>query len=167
MRAFDTEAYARHAPKAALYALLAATFTTLAIGVPTDVIPTSLFTRMTPVRVQDYVFLMITAIMAGVLAASYALPRSRACSTQQGRTTAGGLLSFLAIGCPTCNKVVVLLLGTSGALAWFEPLQPLLAALSFLLLGLAIWIRWRPVIADRAATLHAGGAGGHAPGMDR
>ena len=35
------------------------------------------------------------------------------------------LLAFLAVGCPLCNKVVVLLLGASGALTYFEPIQPL------------------------------------------
>lgn len=138
-------------PRAILYALLAAGFTVLAIGIPTDVIPNDLFGRMTPVRAQDYVFLAVTALLAGVLAASYALPQTNACSIQQGRTTVGGFLSFLAIGCPTCNKLVVLALGTSGALNVFEPLQPILALVSFALLGVAIWVRWRPVFATRRA----------------
>jgi hypothetical protein len=133
-------------PTALLYGALGAAFTTLTIGIPTDVIPNPIFGRMTPVRVQDYVFLVVTALLAGILAASYALPQTRACSIQQGRATVGGFLSFLAIGCPTCNKIIVLLLGTSGALTIFEPIQPLLAAASFALLLLAIWIRWRPVV---------------------
>jgi hypothetical protein len=133
-------------PTALLYGALGVTFTTLTIGIPTDVIPNPIFGRMTPVRVQDYVFLIVTALLAGVLAASYALPQTRACSIQQGRATVGGFLSFLAIGCPTCNKIIVLLIGTSGALTVFEPLQPLLAAASFALLLLAIWVRWRPVV---------------------
>jgi len=129
-----------------VYAILAIVFTVLAIGIPTDVIPNNFFTRMTPVRAQDYAFLSITALLTGLLAASYALPRSNACSIEQGKTTLGGFLSFLAIGCPTCNKLVVLLLGTSAALNIFEPLQPLLAIASFLLLGFAVWLRWRPLI---------------------
>ena len=137
-------------PSALLYGALGAAFATLTIGIPTDVIPNGFFSRMTPVRTQDYAFLAITALLAGVLAASYALPRTRACSIEQGRTTLGGLLAFLAIGCPTCNKIVVLLLGTSGALTIFEPLQPLLALASFALLLLAIWVRWRPVFEPSA-----------------
>jgi hypothetical protein len=142
MQANDIRPYL---PTALLYAALGAAFTTLAIGIPTDVIPNPVFGRMTPVRAQDYVFLALTALLAGVLAASYALPRTRACSTEQGRTAIGGLLSFLAIGCPTCNKLVVLLLGTSGALTFFEPIQPLLAIASLALLLIAIWVRWRVV----------------------
>ncbi len=33
----------------------------------------------------------------------------------------GGLLSALAIGCPVCNKAVVLLLGSAGALTVWAP----------------------------------------------
>ena len=106
---------------------------------------------MTPVRTQDYVFLAATALLAGLLAASYALPRSHACSVEQGKTTFGGFLSFLAIGCPTCNKLVVLLMGTSGALNIFEPVQPLLGMASLGLLALAVWLRWRPVVRPSVA----------------
>jgi len=141
-------------PSALLYGALGAAFAALTIGIPTDVIPNPFFGRMTPVRTQDYLFLVVTALLAGILAASYALPQTRACSIQQGRATVGGLLSFLAIGCPTCNKIIVLLLGTSGAISIFEPLQPLLALASFALLLLAIWIRWRPVFAERLAISH-------------
>jgi hypothetical protein len=137
--------YRPYLPKAALYALLGAGLTALVIGIPTDVLPNPLFGRMLPVRAQDYVFLGLTALLAGLLAATYAFPRTAACSIEQGKTTVGGLLAFLAVGCPTCNKVVVLLLGTSGALTFFEPVQPLLAVASLLLLGLAIWLRLRPL----------------------
>lgn len=47
----------------------------------------------------------------------------------------GGLLSYFAIGCPVCNKLVVLALGSSGAISWFAPLQPLLAVASVGLLA--------------------------------
>jgi hypothetical protein len=56
----------------------------------------------------------------------------------QRRGTVGGLLSFLAIGCPTCNKLVLLALGSSGAITWFEPLQPVLAVGGIALLGWAL-----------------------------
>jgi hypothetical protein len=36
---------------------------------------------------------------------------------------AGGVLSFLGVGCPICNKIVELLLGISGAFTalWLRP----------------------------------------------
>jgi hypothetical protein len=51
---------------------------------------------------------------------------------------AGGLLTFFAVGCPVCNKVVLLALGTSGALTYFEPVQPLLSVGAIALLGWAL-----------------------------
>ena len=46
-----------------------------------------------------------------------------------------GLLSFFAVGCPVCNKLVIVALGTTGTLQWFEPVQPMLAVASIVLLG--------------------------------
>ena len=125
------------------FAVLGVVLATITIGIPTDVIANPWFTRMTPVRTQDVVFLALTALLTGLLCATYGLPRAASCSLQEGRTLAGGMLSFFAIGCPTCNKLVILLLGTSGALRWFEPVQPFLAVASLLLLAVAVWTRWR------------------------
>lgn len=127
--------------RAALYGVAAAIATTFLIGIPTVLIPNPIFDRMVPVHPRDYLFLSITVILTGILAASYALPAS--CSLQDGKLAAGSFLSFLAVGCPVCNKIVVLALGASGAISYFEPLQPLLAVASMALLGYAIWIRMR------------------------
>jgi hypothetical protein len=51
----------------------------------------------------------------------------------------------LAVGCPICNKIVVLLLGVSGALTIFQPLQPVLALAAMVLLGYALFLRLRAV----------------------
>ena len=125
--------------------------TLLVVGLPTAVIPNSWFTRMTPTRPEDYVFLGLTALLAGVLGATYALPTT--CPLQEGKLTAGGFLSILAVGCPICNKVVVLLLGVSGALTYFAPIQPVLALASLALLGYAISLRLRVVRAGPGRAL--------------
>jgi hypothetical protein len=49
--------------------------------------------------------------------------------------TAGTLLSFLAVGCPVCNKIALIALGYTGAIKYFAPIQPFLA-----LFGIAILI---------------------------
>lgn len=58
-------------------------------------------------------------------------------------TWLGGVASFgafLAIGCPVCNKLALLLLGTSGALSIWAPIQPVLGAASLALLtGTVAW----------------------------
>jgi hypothetical protein len=42
-----------------------------------------------------------------------------------------------------CNKLVLLTLGTSGAMTWFAPVQPFLAVASVALMAWALRIRLR------------------------
>lgn len=113
------------------------------VGVPTDVIPNSLFSRMTPVRPWDYVVLAAIALMTTLWVAT--APRSTGphstAPRSTGRLSAANLLSLLAVGCPVCNKVVVMLLGVSGAMSVWAPLQPVVAAASLGLLGAALLSR--------------------------
>jgi len=115
----------------------------LALGIPTAVIPNQWFTRMTPVRPQDYLVLALTAVLAAMLGATYVFPAR--CPRQEGKVLAGGYLGVLAVGCPICNKLVVGVLGVSGALTYFQPLQPVLALASLVLLGLALILRLRAI----------------------
>lgn len=137
----------RHA-RALLYGLGGAIGVSLLVGIPTDLIPNPWFVRMLEARAQDYVFLAVAAVLGGALAATYALPA--ACPRYEGRFAAGGVLTALAVGCPICNKLVVLALGTSGAMTWFEPVQPLLALAAIALFAVALVSR---VQAVRAAAL--------------
>jgi hypothetical protein len=63
----------------------------------------------------------------------------------------GGALAFFAVGCPVCNKLVVVALGASGALRWFEPIQPFLAGASIALLAVALRARLRGELACSVA----------------
>jgi len=129
-----------------LVSLAAAGAAAVVIGVPTVVIPSPFFARMTPVRPLDYTVWIATAVLAGLLAATY-FPSvtgvAASCPAQPERLTFGGVLSALAVGCPVCNKVVVLLLGSSGAMAYFAPLQPVLGAAGVALLAMTLVARLR------------------------
>jgi hypothetical protein len=120
-------------------ALLATIASALIVGVPTDVIDTPWFTRMTPVRVWEYPVLVLTALLTGAWFWLRAADRSGASSGVLGSS----VLSTLAVGCPICNKIVVALLGVSGALGIWAPMQPVLGALSVAALATAVWLRWR------------------------
>lgn len=104
------------------FGAMAAGVTALVIAVPTRLVANPWFSRMTPTRPQDYVFLLVSSLLLG---ATLAVGRHR---TQSGASPlTGGVATYLAVGCPVCNKIVVMLLGTGGAMTWFAPLQPVIA----------------------------------------
>ena len=128
-------------PRPIALGLTAASVAALAMAVPTAVLANPFFTRMTPVRTLDYVFWAIGSVLIGLIVATYAVPGvSAAC---QSRTLASGVVNVLAIGCPICNKVVVLLLGISGALTIWAPLQPLLGIGALAVLSWTLTLRLR------------------------
>jgi hypothetical protein len=61
------------------------------------------------------------------------------------------LLATLAVGCPVCNKLVVALIGFSGALSYWAALQPLLGVLSIMLLLSGLVVRLNGQLACRVA----------------
>ncbi len=137
-------------------AVAAGILVALLIGLPTDVIPNPVFGRPVPVTWWSYPTLIVTAVLGGLLAATYVrrpttgdvdAPTGAAPVDELDAPTrtgsVAGLLSFFAVGCPVCNKLVIVALGTTGARQWFEPLQPVLAVASTGLLWWALRARLR------------------------
>jgi len=112
------------------------------IGIPTGIIETPYYHRMTPVLWWNYPVWGATALLSGLLLATY-VNQPSPIQTQQKKAITGGLLSFFAVGCPICNKLVVVAIGMSGALTYFAPIQPILAVLSVTLLAEALRRRLR------------------------
>lgn len=125
-----------------LVALAAAVVTALALGIPTDIVPNPWFTRMTPTGTDQYVFWILTSALTGALIGTYVLSRKLA-KHMPSQAIGSGLLGVLAVGCPVCNKLVVLLLGVSGAFQYFAPIQPYLGAASVILAATALAVRLR------------------------
>jgi hypothetical protein len=117
-------------PRAVGLAVLAA----LVIAIPADLIDTPLFGRPISPRGLDYAILAVTAGLIGLILAIRA--PGDAGESQERRTLWGGAVSFLAVGCPVCNQAVVALVGTSGALSWWAPVQPIVGLLA---IGLLVW----------------------------
>lgn len=110
----------------------------LIFGIVTAIIPNSFFIRMTPVTWLEWASLVITSLLLGTyFGLSYygKKVKSTKCNTT---ATAGGIFGFLTFGCSICNKILILLLGVSGVLKYFEPVRPALGFLSIGLLGTAL-----------------------------
>lgn len=124
-------------------ALVSAVATYVVIAIPTDLIDTPFFARQVPPTVWSWPVLAVSAVLAGLVAATYvAYPDGAAPSRSEGRLgLAGWMITFFAVGCPVCNKIALLALGASGALQFFEPVQPYLAVASIVLLGWALHAR--------------------------
>jgi hypothetical protein len=129
--------------------------TAVVVGVPTGVVPTPFYTRMTPVLWWNYPVWAVTSVLEGLLIATYVRAKDAADQPADGkqqsrwtlRTIGPGMLSAFAVGCPICNKLVVLAIGVSGALSYWAPIQPVLAVASLALLGYALRSRLRAAVA--------------------
>lgn len=141
-------------------ALGAGIVTALIVAVPTAVIPTPIFGRSIEPTWWSYPVVLLTGLLGGLVFATYvrtensshAPPPSDAnASDPADRPTkvamAGGFLAYLAVGCPVCNKLVLVALGASGAVTWFAPVQGLLALASLLMLTWALIVRLRGEVA--------------------
>ncbi len=104
-------------------------FAGIVIAIPSDLIDNPVFGRPVPPRSIDYVILAVTASLIGLILAIRP-ERTEDVERQETRTMFGGLVSFLAVGCPVCNQLVVALVGTSGALSWWAPIQPVVGLIA-------------------------------------
>jgi hypothetical protein len=133
----------------------------VAFGLVSAIIPNPVFGRQIAPEPFAIVVWLVSGLLMGLLAGTYLAPPSAAPAAfpvpgaafaleagpgAAARSTsalgyAGGLAAFLAIGCPVCNKVALVLLGTSGALSIWAPLQPLVGLASVALLAASL--AWR------------------------
>lgn len=121
------------------------------LGIPTAVIPNPWFVRMLPTDPVNVVVLLASAPLLGGLFATYAAPRDRSDPHGSGGAavpSAASVASYLAIGCPICNKLIVAAIGVTGATTVFAPLQPVIGAASIVTLVLALWLRLRRRASD-------------------
>jgi hypothetical protein len=123
-------------------------------GVVSAIIPNPFFARGLAPEPFAVAVWLVSAPLMGVVMATYFAPLPAGIAVpigspapdlparRDGTTagTVGGFVAFLAIGCPTCNKIALVLLGTSGAANIFGAVQPLLGAVSLALLaGTLVW----------------------------
>jgi hypothetical protein len=134
-----------------LVAAASAAAVAVLVALPTAVIPNPVFGRAVAETWWSYPVVVATGILGGLLFATYVrepgTPGRAPADDDMDRASklgmAGAMVSFFAVGCPVCNKLVLLALGASGAVTWFAPLQPFLALVSIGLLVVALRVRIR------------------------
>ena len=148
-----------------LIAAAAGLATMLLVALPTAVIPNPIFGRAIEVTWWSYPVVIVTGVLGGLLVATYVRPEGSPDESPEPEAdraltwgTVGGLASFFAVGCPVCNKLVLLALGASGAVTWFAPVQPVLALASIALMAWALRVRLKGSVACAvpAADRHTG-----------
>jgi hypothetical protein len=132
----------------------------LAFGLVAAIIPNPVFGRQIPPESFAIAIWVASAPLMGLLGATYSSPAASTLLAEHvpllagpaagvaGRDgtilgTVASFGAFLAIGCPVCNKIALILLGTSGALTIFAPLQPVIGAASLALLAGTLAWRFR------------------------
>lgn len=96
-----------------------------------------LFMRMTPAGGWEIASLGVMSVLLGL----YVAIRRPACGNRVAGT--GGVLGFLGVACPICNKILVLLVGGEALLTYFEPIRVYVAAAGAATLAAAVVIEWR------------------------
>ena len=148
--------------------------TYLFFGLSTAVLANPVFGRSVPPTPWAPEVLIVTAVLSGLLTATYvrndgpapirleavaAATDTTAASRTARAGAAGSLLAYLAIGCPVCNKIALLLLGTTGALNLYAPIQPYLGAIGIALMTLALIIRLRGEVSCATVEMWRAGTG--------
>ena len=95
------------------------------------------FVRMTAAGGWEIGLLAILSVLTGV----YVALRRGACGTR--RAAAGGVLGFLGVACPVCNKILLFVFGGDLLLTYFEPVRIYVTAAGTILVMGAILAEWR------------------------
>ena len=108
-----------------------------ALGTVSALWSNPLFMRMTPAGAWEIALL---GALSGLLGLYVAIKRP-VCANQVAG--AGGVLGFLGVACPICNKILVLLVGGEVLLTYFEPIRIYVAAAGAAVVAAAVILEWR------------------------
>jgi len=112
------------------------------LGSVSALIPNPFFVRMVESTSLDWIFLISSSVLLGIYTGIHYYKKTvvNACTTT---SYAGGIGSFLAFGCPICNKLLIILFGTTALMTYFDPYRSILGFGSIVILLVAIFWRIR------------------------
>ena len=95
------------------------------------------FIRMTPAGNFEVILLFIMSVLLGY----YVVIRRPFCSMKMAGS--GGVLGFIGIACPVCNKVLLLLFGGEVLLIYFEPVRIYVALAGTIIVAITLLWEWK------------------------
>jgi hypothetical protein len=117
--------------------VLVALLSFLLLGTVSALWENPLFMRMTPAGDLEIAVLLVMSCLLGL----YVAIRRPYCSIKAAGS--GGVLGFIGIACPVCNKVLLLLFGGELLMTYFEPVRIYIAIAGTLVVAAALWWEWR------------------------
>ena len=102
------------------------------------------FIRMTEVSDLDYVILSFETILIGLFFGI----RAPKCAVKKAGF--GGIFGFLGFGCSLCNKLLLLLFGSSFLLTYFEPIRYYVGVTGILIFSFALFQKLSLPVLDHA-----------------
>ncbi len=102
----------------------------LLFGTVTALWSNPFFIRKIEVKKLDYVVFLFYTIFGSL----YMGIDNKVCSVNKKNGYFGGILGFLGFACPTCNMILVMLVGNSVLLTYFEPIRHILGFIGVFLL---------------------------------
>lgn len=117
-------------------------FAFLITGEVGQTLPPESVGRMYPVEWWNWVTLVASAVLIGLIAATFAVPGGRRGLAGAGSGSAG-TFAAIVMACPVCSPLAIPLLGTGGLLAVLVPDRGWLALASVVLLALTLLLRLR------------------------
>ena len=118
--------------------------TFLLFGTVTALWSNPFFIRMTEVSDLDYVIISFETILIGLFFGI----RAPKCAVKKAGF--GGIFGFLGFGCSLCNKLLLLLFGSSFLLTYFEPIRYYVGVTGILIFSFALFQKLSLPVLDHA-----------------
>ncbi len=109
----------------------------LGVGTVAALWENPLFIRMVPAGNIEIGLLAALSILLGL----YVAIRRPFCSVRNAGV--GGVLGFIGVACPICNKILMLFFGGELLLTYFEPVRVYVAAAGVFVAAIAVAQEWR------------------------
>ncbi len=119
----------------------------LMLGTMTALWENPFFIRMTKISFWDYMLLGLESILIGLFMGT----RASSCAIKKAGI--GGVFGFLGFACPTCNKILMLVFGSSLLISYFEPVRYLVGIIGISLFSYALYQKMSLRLSTYSSTL--------------